>query len=430
MSQSKKLLEQLSFCVIDLETTGGNHIKDQIIEIGMVHIDHMEVGKSKNFLINPQRDIPDFIQRLTNITDKTVKNAPIIEDVVDEIILFIGDRILVAHNSGFDVPFLNSVLKRVNKEELNNKVICTNIMTKHLIPEMMSSNLGYMSKIFKINHEKAHRAMEDAIATAHLLIRYLKSFEQRNIEKINQLYYPRNRFEIDRIKIDRKSPDALDKIKNIIKDTTTNLLITIKGQQGIFESIIPYDQAKADPSLAYSHLEKLNWEVTTIKQIGPMIDAYFFLNTHFYKLNEDTRLEILNYLSKDHTNPETESLDEIDFLITPHLIQGQFIAYNFLNLTSSSRTIFRYPGHEKKVLQQLKSQLNRFINNQKKQRKVLIENEILKIIAFEVKYLIQNQCASPLSINQIKKDQIDFIKMEKELASSPLLNSRFPLDHI
>lgn len=147
---SNELLNSLKFCVIDLETTGGNPETEKIIEIGMVKIENRRISEERSFLINPQKDIPDFVQKLTGIRKADVEHSPKIEEVIDEIIQFIGDTILVAHNTSFDIPFLNGVLKKLQRPTMDNKVICTNIMTKYMIPDIMSSNLNYMSSIFGI----------------------------------------------------------------------------------------------------------------------------------------------------------------------------------------------------------------------------------------------------------------------------------------
>ena len=122
------------------------------------------------------------------IKQKDVKDQPKILEVIDQLIEFIGDDILVAHNTSFDIPFLNAVLKRLKKQELKNKVMCTNVMTKHLIPEIKSSNLTYMSNLFSLTHKNAHRALDDAKASAELLIQYCLIFIEKGIRKINQLY--------------------------------------------------------------------------------------------------------------------------------------------------------------------------------------------------------------------------------------------------
>ena len=173
---SKDLIQNLSFCVFDLETTGGNHQQDKIIEIGLIKIENLKIIDEKNYLINPEIKIPDFIQNLTNISQDDVEDAFLIDDVIDEVIKFMGDSILVAHNTSFDVPFFNSVLTRLNKPIMENSSLCTNLMTKYLIPNLLNSNLNYMSKVFNISHNKAHRALDDAKARSeerHNLSQYI-----------------------------------------------------------------------------------------------------------------------------------------------------------------------------------------------------------------------------------------------------------------
>ncbi|HLT22370.1 MAG TPA: 3'-5' exonuclease, partial [Bacteriovoracaceae bacterium] len=149
-NSSDELLRSLNFCVIDLETTGGNFETEKIIEVGMVRVENRKITEERNFLINPDKEIPEFVQKLTGIKKSDVAHSPKIEEVIDEITQFIGDSIVVAHNTSFDVPFINGVLKQLGRPTLDNKVICTNIMTKYMIPEIMSSNLNYMSTIFGI----------------------------------------------------------------------------------------------------------------------------------------------------------------------------------------------------------------------------------------------------------------------------------------
>src|SRR6187431_670319 len=130
-NSSDELLRSLKFCVIDLETTGGNPETEKIIEIGMVRIENRKISEERSFLINPQKEIPDFVQKLTGIRKTDVEHSPLIEEVIDEIIQFIGNSILVAHNTSFDIPFLNGVLRKLKRPTMENKVICTNIMTKY-----------------------------------------------------------------------------------------------------------------------------------------------------------------------------------------------------------------------------------------------------------------------------------------------------------
>ena len=254
---SRELLENLSFCVFDLETTGGNHESDKIIEIGMVRVTNLQITDELSFLIDPEMYIPDFIQKLTSIKQKDVKGQAKIEDKIEEILHFIGDDIIVAHNTSFDVPFLNSVLKRMDREELTNKVLCTNVMTKHMIPEIMNSNLNYMSQLFEIKHSNAHRAHDDAIATARLMLKFLEVFISKGIKKVNQLYYPKNKFELDRIHYSKDTPKS--EILKKILDNECSMLLILKGDRGIIQGALPISIPKEEIEFIEEFIDMVDW---------------------------------------------------------------------------------------------------------------------------------------------------------------------------
>lgn len=378
-NESLLLLKNLNFCVFDLETTGGNHEKDKIIEIGLVKIRNLEITDKKSFLIQPEIRIPDFIQKLTSIKQSDVENSPKIEEVIDEVLEFMGDDILVAHNASFDVPFFNSVLRRLGKVELENKSICTNLMTKYLIPNLMNSNLNYMSKIFGISHKKAHRALDDAIATAKLLLKFLDIFEFKGITKINHLYYPKNRFELDRVHLKRPSTD-----EEIFKKFTalkTPALITFKGENGVILNSFPCkvtkETKKAEENYFKELLETEAWEVVTIKLVGPFLESLISLNNVFSKIDFEKRNRLVDFLWENHlpkttrkkmTDPEYTQFDKEfgDFVITNHLVPEQLIIYPLISLNPRSELVFRYPGHQKKLIQYIVSKSNKMSTNKLK----------------------------------------------------------------
>ncbi len=393
-ADSLKLINDLTFCVFDLETTGGNHKHDKIIEIGLVKIKQLNIVDQKTYLIQPEVKIPDFIQKLTSITPEDVKDAPKIEDVISEIVDFMGDCVLVAHNTSFDIPFFNSVLRRLQRPELQNKSLCTNLMTKYLIPNLMNSNLNYMSKIFDIHHNKAHRALDDALATADLLVNYLNIFISKGIQKINHLYYPRNRYELDRTNFKKGTPTAtiLEKADSIKSPS----LISLKGVNGIILYSLPFNNTQPDRELIAEKINNLPWETITIKLFGPLIEILIHFNSLFTKLEVNTRQEIINHLWKqylpphfkkqkklrpndsDNSNdssklqeekvPSTAQVDEAlgDFLIIHHLVPEQLIIYPLQSMHPKSELVFRFPGHKKKLLQYINSKSVRINTNKLK----------------------------------------------------------------
>lgn len=417
---SNELLRSLNFCVIDLETTGGNFETEKIIEVGMVRIENRIITEERNFLINPDKEIPEFVQKLTGIKMADVSHSPKIEEVIDEISQFIGDSIVVAHNTSFDVPFINGVLKKLGRPTLDNKVICTNIMTKYMIPEIMSSNLTYMSSIFGIPHSNAHRAVEDARATANLLLKYLEIFEKKNIRKVNQLYYPRNKFELDRAIFE--TADGLDKVINALSTLTRPTVLTVKGDNGVILSILPIKNPKEELEELKIYLQEFRWNQINMRLCGPFMEGLFFLNNNFIKIPEVYRIKTLEYLKAHHKISKADLNEDFDFIITHHLISGQFIVWSFLNFNSYSQLVFKYPSHKKKLHQFLLGQINRYENQQKGKRKAFIQNDLREIFLS-----IFNQSLEE-SKELYLKIKVDEIKSEKKPYQGKLekLAEKFP----
>lgn len=430
-SSSGELLSSLRFCVIDLETTGGNPDTEKIIEIGMVKIENRKISEERSFLINPEKDIPDFVQKLTGIRKNDVEHSPKIEEVIDEIVQFIGDAILVAHNTSFDIPFLNGVLKKLKRPTLDNKVICTNIMTKYMIPDIMSSNLNYMSTIFDIPHSQAHRAIEDARATGLLLLKYMDIFESKNIRKVNQLYYPRNKFELDRAIID--SPEGLPKVYSVLEAIENPVVITVKGDNGVILTILPVKSPKAELADIKTYLNEFRWSQIHVRLCGPFIEGLFFMNANFAKIPETYRKKTVDYLQAKHKLPPAPKLiEEYDFVVTPHLISGQFIVYSFLNFSPYSQLVFKFPSHKKKLHQFLLGQVNRFEVQQKGKKKFFVQNDIKDIFLslFSDSLVKEPKVYLALKMSDIKDEKRAYLDRIENLSVEESDRYNFPTKHL
>lgn len=428
---SDDLLRSLSFCVIDLETTGGNPETEKIIEVGMVKIENRQISEERSFLINPQKEIPDFVQKLTGIRKADVEHAPKIEEVIDEITQFIGDSIVVAHNTSFDVPFLNGVLKKLQRPTLDNKVICTNIMTKYMIPDIMSSNLNYMSQIFHIPHSQAHRAIEDARATGRLLLKYMDIFETKHIRKVNQLYYPRNKFELDRAIIDQE--DGLDRVWEVLKDIHIPCVLTIKGDNGVMLTILPLKEPSQEIEGLKAYVEGFRWSQIHVRLCGPFIEGLFFMNANFVKIPEVYRKKTVAYLKARHPLPPAPHFtDEQDFIITPHLISGQYIVYSFLNFSPYSQLIFKFPSHKKKLHQFLLGQVGRFESQQKGKKKLFIQYDVKDIFLSLFKDSVAKDPGVYLTLkmSDIKDEKKAYLDRIEELADKEGQRYNFPNEHL
>ncbi len=163
-------LSDVTFCVIDFETTGGSSDFDRITEIGAAKYRGGECLGTFQTLINPECPIPPFITVLTGITEAMLLPAPRIESVLSSFLEFIGDSVIVAHNARFDMGFLNATLVRDGREPLANKVVDTVHLARRLVrDEVPDCKLGTLASRLRLAHQPSHRALDDVLATGDLL---------------------------------------------------------------------------------------------------------------------------------------------------------------------------------------------------------------------------------------------------------------------
>lgn len=165
-------LQDITFCVVDLETTGGS-AKDgsMITEVGAVKVRGGEVLGEFQTLVNPRQAIPPFIAVLTGITDSMVASAPSIEDVLPRFLAFAEGSVLVAHNAPFDVGFLRYFAERQQRPWPAFEVVDTAKLARRVITRDDAPNckLSSLAAVFNAGTTPNHRALSDARATVDVL---------------------------------------------------------------------------------------------------------------------------------------------------------------------------------------------------------------------------------------------------------------------
>ncbi|MEQ1606972.1 MAG: exonuclease domain-containing protein [Pyrinomonadaceae bacterium] len=178
-------LMDTEFVVFDLETTGAKAPPCRITEIGAYRVKNGEVKDEFQTLVNPETPIPSFIEGLTGISDEMVADAPVFADVVYDFLDFIGDSILVAHNSGFDMRFLNNEISRVfGKYKLGNPCLCTVQLSRKLLPDILNHKLKTVAEHYEIELVNHHRASADAYATAHIFVNLLNKLNENGVNDL------------------------------------------------------------------------------------------------------------------------------------------------------------------------------------------------------------------------------------------------------
>jgi DNA polymerase-3 subunit epsilon len=160
----------VTFCVIDLETTGGSAASCGITEIGAVKLRGGECLGTFQTLVNPGCAIPPQITVLTGITQSMVLPAPRIEAVLPSLLEFIGDAVIVGHNVRFDMSFVQAALERDERPRLRNQSLDTVALARRLVrDEVPNCKLGTLAERLRLEHRPSHRALDDALTTGDLL---------------------------------------------------------------------------------------------------------------------------------------------------------------------------------------------------------------------------------------------------------------------
>ena len=157
----------MKFAVVDFETT-GSLAHDEIIQVGLVIIDDLQIVQSYASFVKPTRSIPYSITLLTGINDHVVKDSPSLVQVMKELHPLIADCVLVGHHVSFDLGFLQKSLVQSGFPRFSGRVLDTIEALRILFPSMHSFQLSLVAEYFGIAHERPHQADSDAEVTAEI----------------------------------------------------------------------------------------------------------------------------------------------------------------------------------------------------------------------------------------------------------------------
>ncbi|SES76098.1 DNA polymerase III catalytic subunit, PolC type [Oceanobacillus limi] len=180
-------LENGSYIVFDVETTGLSAVYDTIIELAAVKVHRGEIVDRFESFANPHHPLSQTTIDLTGITDDMVKDAPEVDDVLRDFHEWSKDGILVAHNASFDIGFLNQGYQRIDYDKVTNAVIDTLELARFLFPELKNHRLNTLCKHMDIELTQHHRAIYDAEATGYLLWKLVQKLLEKDITNHNQL---------------------------------------------------------------------------------------------------------------------------------------------------------------------------------------------------------------------------------------------------
>lgn len=168
-------LNNHSYTFFDFETTGFDPLDtDRIVEIAMIKVINGTITDRYETFINPQRPIPESASNVNHIYDSDVENAPIFDrTMATELIRFIGDSILVAHNAPFDVGFLSMEMARCGINFTSWKFIDSLQIAQKLFPSMPNKLVSLINRYNISQNGDLHRAMVDTEALVDVFFNLL-----------------------------------------------------------------------------------------------------------------------------------------------------------------------------------------------------------------------------------------------------------------
>lgn len=200
--------------ILDTETTGLDYVEDKIIEIGIIElIDDIRTNNNFHIYINPNQKISMDAQKIHGLTNEFLDKEKMFPDIADEFLKFIGDDILIIHNSQFDLNFINKELENCGRKKIVNPIIDTINLARKKFPGQ-TVNLDALCR--KLNIVNTRKEYHGALLDADLLCKvYLKisagKQEMLNLSNFNNRKHV-NLNSVDDIRLtDRKKLKHIDK---------------------------------------------------------------------------------------------------------------------------------------------------------------------------------------------------------------------------
>ena len=199
------LLSDITFAVIDLETSGGSPRSGAgITEIGVVKVRGGVVLGTFQSFVDPGHSLPAFITQLTGITDEMLISAPFVDEILPSLFQFLGppeETVLVAHNSPFDMSFLKAAALAHEVSWPNYLTVDTARLARAVLDpdEVVNCKLGTLAIFFNAHTSPNHRALDDALATVDVLHGIIERLAGHKVQTFEELRnFPSQRKRIKR----------------------------------------------------------------------------------------------------------------------------------------------------------------------------------------------------------------------------------------
>ena len=295
------------YTIVDLEATGGKFNEESIIEIAIYKFDGVSITDQFISLVNPEKEIHPYVEKLTGISSKMLKTAPKFHEIAKRVIEITSDSVLVAHNAQFDYRILQLEFKRLGFD-FSMKSICTVILSQELLPEQESYKLGRLSRSLGIPIKDRHRASGDALATVELFKILLEKDVKQEIIRKSIVEFPGE-------KMDNIFKDVIDNLKEntgvFYIYNENNELVYIDFSKDIKNKLIKlFTSKKFIPKYVQNNFKTIKVHPTGNVHIA-ILKTLQEINSLKPKINNNVDPKIFSKISKPEIINETS-----DFVIT------------------------------------------------------------------------------------------------------------------
>jgi DNA polymerase III epsilon subunit family exonuclease len=260
------LLEEASFVVVDLETTGLSAASARICEIGAVRVERLELTARFETLVRPGVPLPPPIERLTGLRDRELRHAPRVDTAVRSFAVFAGDDLLVAHNARFDMSFLDRAFERATGRRTAAPALDTVALARRLLEGRVArTGLASLSFFFGTQARPCHRALPDAEATAEILVGLIGLAQERGartLSDLEALAAPRKRRVHGKRSLARGAPSRPGVY--LFRDRHDRVLYVGKARdlEARLRSYFRSDRQRPAVEAALGAVERIEWRVT------------------------------------------------------------------------------------------------------------------------------------------------------------------------
>ena len=260
------LLEEATYVVVDLETTGLRPGESRICEIGAVRLRGFEVEAEFETLVDPGVPIGAGASALTGLRTEQLRGAPRPAEAVRSFLAFAGDGVLVAHNARFDLAFLDRETERLTGSRIGSPVVDTVRLARKLLAGRVAGfGLGQLAWFFDTAERPCHRALPDARATAELLLVLIGLAQERGartVADLSALAATRMRRLLDKRHLAYGAPPRPGVYRFLGRNDQVLYIGRARDLRARLRSYFRSDRQRPAVEAAVAAAERIEWRVT------------------------------------------------------------------------------------------------------------------------------------------------------------------------